>query len=361
MSNLMGDFNRRLESMLGPNFRAKLNSPSTTNGEGMEKVVTPEQSKGPRPHTPLVPRFQQRHHADGNPLRNGPDKVRWRYDDYVTPEPEPASSFTDPALIAEQTSRPAETLYDVDSGIEPQLQPDRRVVNIDFCKDTSDKDHFTSIVEKLGGTVDESFGNSTDLTHLIIPNPGRNQRFFMSLAQGKWILHKSYLEACHTAGKWLPEEPYEWGSQGTETILNSSKFQSPVMNSNLAKMLAKAATYWRKKGGKAFSGWKVVFYPPDWDKITNFQKIIEVGGGNVLTLAEAKSRGGITHAFCKPRPECQQSAPKDLQWLRIEYLSDFLTGCDQTPPKDQFALATQKNGRSLDQDAGQSLAKRTRR
>lgn len=37
-------------------------------------------------------------------------------------------------------------------------------------------------------------------THMVVGYPLRNEKYLASMAAGKWVLHRSYLEACRTAG-----------------------------------------------------------------------------------------------------------------------------------------------------------------
>ena len=41
----------------------------------------------------------------------------------------------------------------------------------------------------------------------------RNEKFLASVAAGKWVLHKSYLEASREAGFFVTEEDHEWGTE----------------------------------------------------------------------------------------------------------------------------------------------------
>lgn len=41
-------------------------------------------------------------------------------------------------------------------------------------------------------------------THIVVGHPLRNEKYLASVAAGKWVLHRSYLEACRTAGHFMP-------------------------------------------------------------------------------------------------------------------------------------------------------------
>lgn len=51
-----------------------------------------------------------------------------------------------------------------------------------------------------GGTVLEKQYFDPSCTHIIVGHPLRNEKFLASMAAGKWVLHRSYLEACRGAG-----------------------------------------------------------------------------------------------------------------------------------------------------------------
>lgn len=117
---------------------------------------------------------------------------------------------------------------------------------------------------------------------------GRCEKYLMCLAGGRWILHKSYLDACAAANNWLSEEAYEWGGPETEPLLiqlsptpSGGRSSIPgALSCGQLRELAKAARHWRKAGGRAFEGWRVVF-GPGCDRESSFRRIIEFGGGKV--------------------------------------------------------------------------------
>lgn len=40
-------------------------------------------------------------------------------------------------------------------------------------------------------------------THVIVGYPLRNEKYLAAMAAGKWILHRSYLEACRSEGHFI--------------------------------------------------------------------------------------------------------------------------------------------------------------
>lgn len=41
-------------------------------------------------------------------------------------------------------------------------------------------------------------------THIVVGHPLRNEKYLASVAAGKWVLHRSYLEACRITGRFVP-------------------------------------------------------------------------------------------------------------------------------------------------------------
>ncbi|NXX61277.1 TOPB1 protein, partial [Scopus umbretta] len=59
---------------------------------------------------------------------------------------------------------------------------------------------YCHLIEELGGTVLEKQCFDPSCTHIVVGHPLRNEKFLASMAAGKWVLHRSYLEACRGAG-----------------------------------------------------------------------------------------------------------------------------------------------------------------
>ncbi|XP_015284211.1 PREDICTED: DNA topoisomerase 2-binding protein 1-A-like, partial [Gekko japonicus] len=58
---------------------------------------------------------------------------------------------------------------------------------------------YSHLIEELGGVVLEKQCFDPRCTHTVVGSPLRNEKFLASMAAGKWVLHRSYLEACRTA------------------------------------------------------------------------------------------------------------------------------------------------------------------
>ncbi|KAF5921877.1 hypothetical protein HPG69_013051 [Diceros bicornis minor] len=206
------------------------------------------------------------------------------------------------------------------------LNPQER---IDYCH----------LIEKLGGLVIEKQCFDPNCTHIVVGHPLRNEKYLASVAAGKWVLHRSYLEACRTAGRFVPEEDYEWGSSCILDVLTGINVQQ--------RRLAIAAMRWRKKIQQrqesgvtegAFSGWKVILHV-DGSREAGFKRLLQSGGAKVLPGHSVPLFKEATHLFSdlnKLKPEdsgvnIAEAAAHNVFCLKTEYIADYLM--QESPPQ----------------------------
>uniref|UniRef100_A0A8C8E8H1 DNA topoisomerase II binding protein 1 n=1 Tax=Otus sunia TaxID=257818 RepID=A0A8C8E8H1_9STRI len=205
---------------------------------------------------------------------------------------------------------------------------------------------YCHLIEELGGTVLEKQCFDPSCTHIVVGHPLRNEKFLASMAAGKWVLHRSYLEACRGAGCFVQEEDYEWGSNSILNVL-------PGINVN-QKKLALAAMRWRKKIHKgkqetgivegAFSGWKVILNV-DQTKEAGFRRLLQSGGAKVFSGHSVSLFKEATHLFVdfsklKPddaRVSVAEAAAQGVNCLKPEYIADYLIQ-DPPPPMQSYCL-----------------------
>lgn len=205
---------------------------------------------------------------------------------------------------------------------------------------------YCHLIEELGGIVLEKQCFDPSCTHIVVGHPLRNEKFLASMAAGKWVLHRSYLEACRGAGCFVQEEDYEWGSDSILNVL-------PGINVN-QKKLALAAMRWRKRIHKgrqetgitegAFSGWKVILNV-DHTKEAGFRRLLQSGGAKVFSGHSVSFFKEATHLFAdfsklKPddtRVNIAEAAEQGVNCLKPEYIADFLIQ-DPPPPMESYCL-----------------------
>ncbi|XP_053525000.1 DNA topoisomerase 2-binding protein 1 isoform X3 [Artibeus jamaicensis] len=207
------------------------------------------------------------------------------------------------------------------------LNPQER---IDYCH----------LIEKLGGSVIEKQAFDPSCTHIVVGHPLRNEKYLASLAAGKWVLHRSYLEACRTAGRFVPEEDYEWGSSSILDALTGISAQQ--------RQLALAAMRWRKRiqqtqeagvAEGAFSGWKVILHVANPSREAGFKRLLQSGGAKVLPGHSVPLLKEATHLFSdgnKLKPDdtgvnIAEAVAQNVYCLKTEYIADYLT--QETPPR----------------------------
>ncbi|NXJ60193.1 TOPB1 protein, partial [Rostratula benghalensis] len=205
---------------------------------------------------------------------------------------------------------------------------------------------YCHLIEELGGIVLEKQCFDPSCTHIVVGHPLRNEKFLASMAAGKWVLHRSYLEACRGAGCFVQAQDYEWGSNSILNVL-------PGINVN-QKKLALAAMRWRKKIHKgrqetgivegAFSGWKVILNV-DQTKEAGFRRLLQSGGAKVFSGHSVSLFKEATHLFAdfsklKPddaRVDVAEAAAQGVNCLKPEYIADYLIQ-DPPPPMESYCL-----------------------
>lgn len=205
---------------------------------------------------------------------------------------------------------------------------------------------YSQLIEELGGIVIDKQCFDPSCTHIIVGHPLRNEKYLASMAAGKWVLHRSYLEACRAAKRFIQEDDYEWGSN---SILNAISSITPQQ-----RLLAESAMRWRKKLQRikqemdtvegAFSGWKVILNV-DQAKESGFKRLLQSGGAKVFVGHSSSLFKETTHLFAdfgKLKPEdarvsVAEAAAQGVNCLKPEYIADYLMK-DPPPPASNYCL-----------------------
>uniref|UniRef100_A0A8C5I1R1 BRCT domain-containing protein n=1 Tax=Gouania willdenowi TaxID=441366 RepID=A0A8C5I1R1_GOUWI len=201
---------------------------------------------------------------------------------------------------------------------------------------------YSHLIEELGGVVLDKQSFDPSCSHIIVGSPLRNEKYLAAMAAGKWILHRSYLEACRSVGCFIQEDEFEWGSSSILNALPSITQQQ--------KRLALAAMRWRKvlqgrsEHEGAFSGWTVMLNI-DQNRESGFRRLLQSGGSKVLPSPSPSLYKEATHLFAefsrlKPgdfRVNLSEATSQGVTCLKPEYIADYLMQ-DPTPPIDLYLL-----------------------
>uniref|UniRef100_A0A6Q2WT35 BRCT domain-containing protein n=1 Tax=Esox lucius TaxID=8010 RepID=A0A6Q2WT35_ESOLU len=201
---------------------------------------------------------------------------------------------------------------------------------------------YSALIEELGGVVLDKQCFDPSCSHIIVGNPLRNEKYLAAMAAGKWILHRSYLEACRSVGHFLQEDEYEWGSSSILDALPSVTSQQ--------KRLALAAMRWRKKlhdradQDGAFSGWTVMLNI-DQSRESGFRRLLQSGGAKVAVIPSPSFYKGTTHLFAefsrlKPgdfRVDVPEAMSQGVKCLKPEFIADYLMQ-EPSPPVELYYL-----------------------
>ncbi|XP_072234547.1 DNA topoisomerase 2-binding protein 1 [Leuresthes tenuis] len=250
-------------------------------------------------------------------------------DDILTPKaPSIAFPLANPAVAPEPQEEKRE-----------EKQPPRFQLSSLSPQERIDYSH---LIEELGGIVLDKQSFDPSCSHIIVGSPLRNEKYLAAMAAGKWILHRSYLEACRSVGHFIQEEEYEWGSSSILDALPSITSQQ--------RRLALAAMRWRKalQGSSeeegAFSGWTVMLNI-DQSRESGFRRLLQSGGAKVLPSPSPALYKDASHLFAdfsrlKPgdfRVDVSEATSQGVTCLKPEYIADYLMQ-EPTPPIELYHL-----------------------
>ncbi|NXG70742.1 TOPB1 protein, partial [Baryphthengus martii] len=275
-----------------------------------------------------------------NPVRRDPETP---VKDHLIPTPQ-APSIAFPLANPPVAPQPKEKAATEDEKADEEAEKHRKFQLSSL--NPQERFDYCHLIEELGGVVLEKQCFDPSCTHIVVGHPLRNEKFLASMAAGKWVLHRSYLEACRGAGCFVQAQDYEWGSSSILNVL-------PGINVN-QKKLALAAMRWRKKIHKgrqdtgivegAFSGWKVILNV-DQAKEAGFRRLLQSGGAKVFSGHSASLFREATHLFAdfsklKPgdtRVNVAEAAAQGVSCLKPEYIADYLIQ-DPPPAMESYCL-----------------------
>uniref|UniRef100_A0A4W4ETD9 BRCT domain-containing protein n=1 Tax=Electrophorus electricus TaxID=8005 RepID=A0A4W4ETD9_ELEEL len=194
---------------------------------------------------------------------------------------------------------------------------------------------YSYLIEELGGILLEKQCFDPSCSHIIVGYPLRNEKYLAAMAAGKWILHRSYLEACRSEGHFIPEDDYEWGSRSILDALPSITSQQ--------KRLALAALRWRKALQGFLNPSHIIDFvcPPS----ESFPLVLVSRGAQVLPSPSPSLYKDTTHLFADfsqlgpgdVRVDVAEASAHGVKCLRPEYIADYLMQ-DPSPPMDAYYL-----------------------
>ncbi|CAD6184972.1 unnamed protein product [Caenorhabditis auriculariae] len=229
-----------------------------------------------------------------------------------------------------EAMRPALMDEDFENTRDPSSVQDyqRRFLLSGFPKEV--RKSLEADIEGLGGRVDPDYHR--DSTHLLCTKLIRGTKQLAMVAAGKWCLVPEYMDACVKAGRWLPEEGYEWCEGRVERSATEQEIQlarccrrwrqriseMPPMNSNC----------WERNG--AFVGWRCVVHKDD-ERTMNVIPILMAGGATInivddfLDVLSTRPRFVfVSSSFPWDRESMKRLKHADVPLLNFEYIFMYL-------------------------------------
>ncbi|RUS70584.1 hypothetical protein EGW08_021654 [Elysia chlorotica] len=262
-----------------------------------------------------------------------------------TPEPPPLAFPLAQPRTHVLSPQPVELLSEESSESRSASKPPPVPVFLISGMTNEERVDYSALVEQLGGRMVEIQHFDPTATHLVVGQPARNEKYLSCIASGKWVLHKSYFEACRKEGKFVREEEHEWGGDYMLALMQNMPSQ--------AKNLAAAAYKWRRKVAAlrqaslpscegAFDGWKVLLCMAK-NKEDNFMRLLQAGGAVVSSIRSPfPADADATHAFLDLNKVAVSQADLEIliqagiHCLKAEYIPAFLTEEPQPDPSEFY-------------------------
>ncbi|EDO38946.1 predicted protein, partial [Nematostella vectensis] len=218
-----------------------------------------------------------------------------------------------------------------------------------------EKADYSLLIEQLGGKVFDTMYFNPECTHVVVGKPNRNEKYLAAMAAGKWVLHKSYLEASREEGVFVREAPHEWGVEVAGEQPNKLATAAKRWRCRLAHQ-RKTADPSQSLG--AFTGWSV-FLCVDKSRQPGFKRLLEAGGAKVVSSRPPYSCAeGVTHAFVNFTSLADSNKGKssvldiaslqeaNVLLVKPDYIAEFLMQ-DPPPNPAKFVIPEAKQAPSI--------------
>lgn len=177
---------------------------------------------------------------------------------------------------------------------------------------SQEKNDYSILIEKLGGKILDTQFFSKECTHLIIGIPTKTEKFLSSIASGKWILKKSFIEDSRIAGRFVSECDHEWGGElnPTKLTLSCRRWRLKIQNDKVG----------------AFNNW-IVYIIAEPNRLDGLRRLLISGGAIVdTTFDENGPHRKYSHLFT----DSLNVVPaifieKKYPIIKTEYIMDYLT------------------------------------
>ncbi|XP_052753760.1 DNA topoisomerase 2-binding protein 1 [Galleria mellonella] len=211
-----------------------------------------------------------------------------------------------------------------------QGPPVPKIKKFMLSSNVDNREEIVEMIRCLGGEVSEGSELDEAATHLLCAAPGRSEKMLGSVAAGRWVLHPAYVPRSRAAGRFLPEEEFEWGNPAATSL-------PAVSGAELA--LARAAHRWRRArgagGAGALAGVRALLHVPPARRRQR-ARLVTVAGGAAPDHSPPYSDEDITVCFADLKR--YPLSARDAAWLVSRgipvcapvLLSSYLT--DDPPP-----------------------------
>lgn len=158
----------------------------------------------------------------------------------------------------------------------------------------------------------------------------------------QWILKPSYLEASSAAGRFVDEQPHEWGAGEDDAELMDPR------------IWPQAAAFWRKARAEgqpgALVGWRFLVHPKCVPPPEMCERIIEASEGLVVQLTKTLDLAELAASAASDKtplfalvpgelptrdPWLKKFAAQKIECINASFLIDYITKDQAKRPKPE--------------------------
>ena len=224
--------------------------------------------------------------------------------------------------------------------------------------DNKAKSLMKTIILKLGGKFLDSPYYNTSCTHLICGNFRLNEKVVCGMAAGVFIISAEFIEASNEEGRFICEDPFEWGnplnsmkSEGKYKIHVVYKWRNKI-EKRMQDMSQNGSLYRRNFRPGAFDGWLIFYLCKNCKnkncKFEQSRRIILAGGGKMTInfSKDAEITIALTDTECissKSKSILAQLKECDIPVLKFSYVLQYLENFGESIEMDDFVLNSPTN------------------
>ena len=180
----------------------------------------------------------------------------------------------------------------------------------DEVEKEAERERLQELARRLGGEFVMTSNFDPRCSHMLLLAPKRSEKLLAALAGGRWLLKKSWLDACDQAGGWAAEEEHElYASESEEISLGKGRplWGGAARSRRLQREL---------QGRRIFDGCTAIIADDTFPAPPTLQRILEAGGAHALLASEMSTHMPAMSSASSLLVVVPENATSDHPWVQ---------------------------------------------